>query len=63
MHAAGFSADVAGVRYFPFVIDSVNTARLLAGGNSLQESLNQGTSWVSLNAPITVTALAPGGSP
>jgi autotransporter-associated beta strand protein len=50
-------------RYFPFVIDSVNTSRLLVGGvwpgTVIQESLDQGATWKSLNAPPTsVVALA-----
>src|SRR5207302_854205 len=52
--------------YFPFVIDSINTSRLLVGGlfpgAALQESLNQGTSWTNLssNLPLgySVTSLA-----
>jgi autotransporter-associated beta strand protein len=48
---------------FPFVIDSVNTSRIVVGGpNVLQESFDGGNTWIpSLNVPaasITSVALA-----
>jgi autotransporter-associated beta strand protein len=41
----------------PLVLDPINPARLLVGGTGLNESVNQGTSWSSLQAPIRVTAI------
>ena len=54
------SSPTAGGLYFPFLVDAVNPSRLLVGGftTALQESSNDGTSWISLNAPIGVGALA-----
>src|SRR5207249_2283648 len=49
--------------YFPFVVDSINTSRLLVGGLfpgiALQESIDRGNTWVNLQAPqfYSVTAL------
>ena len=48
--------DIGGL-YFPYVVDSVNSNRIVAGGSytnsytnpSLYESLNEGTSWEVLN--------------
>ena len=43
---------------FPFVVDSVNTSRIVAGADTaggalgaVQESLNQGATWVNLRVP------------
>ena len=42
----------------PLVLDVVNSARLLVGGARISESLNGGTSWTNLQAPIGVTDIA-----
>jgi autotransporter-associated beta strand protein len=46
--------------YFPFLVDTVNSARLLAGsGGGLQESLDGGVTWQNiLNVPTAVKQLA-----
>jgi autotransporter-associated beta strand protein len=46
--------------YFPFLVDSVNDARLLAGGASVRESLDFGTTWRNLQVSnlVSVSALA-----
>jgi autotransporter-associated beta strand protein len=51
---------VGGI-YFPFLIDTVNSSRLLAGGTTVQESTDQGNTWSDLRSPIGVTALAAAG--
>jgi autotransporter-associated beta strand protein len=43
----------------PLVLDAVKPQRLLAGGASLVESTNSGTSWTNLNNPLsTITGIA-----
>ena len=46
--------------YFPFIIDPVNPQRLLVGGDftPLQESADNGATWVNLNAPFGGVAVA-----
>ncbi len=43
--------------YFPLVVDTVNTARILVGGPSLVESADGGASFVNLNAGVGLTAI------
>ncbi len=44
--------------YFPFLVDSINPSRLLAGGDRVQESLDQGNTWVQLAPTLTFNPTA-----
>src|SRR5262249_39611800 len=53
--------DIVGGLYFPFLIDPINTDRLLVGGSpslGVQETLDRGNSWISLGGLDNATGLA-----
>jgi autotransporter-associated beta strand protein len=49
-----------GGLYFPFVVDSINSSRLVAGRSFVEESLDGGATWTNLFdiLPGTITAVA-----
>lgn len=42
----------------PFFLDTIDNERFLAGGITLRESVNAGSTWVDLNPPINVNFIA-----
>jgi autotransporter-associated beta strand protein len=52
------SIGAFGGLYFPLRLDSVDPTRILVGGGTLEESVDGGQSFINLNTPIGVSAMA-----